>query len=74
MAHVADVLAYSEDENVLDYVAQFLAGVARSAEDTPLEKAAAALARARASGTSAASETASLAGLVQQRLARKLAI
>jgi DNA-binding NarL/FixJ family response regulator len=74
MAHVADVLADSEDESVLDYVAQFLSGVARSAEDTSLEKAAAALARARASGASAVSETASLAGLVQQRLARKLAI
>lgn len=74
MAHVADVLSDTEDEGTLDYVAQFLGGVARSAKDTGLEQAADALAKARASGSSAQSETKKLVGLVQQRLTRKLAI
>lgn len=74
MAHIADVLKNPEDESALDYVAQFLSGVARSAQDDGLEKAASALAKARAAGASARSETANLAGIVQQRLMHKLAI
>lgn len=74
MAHIADVLEDTQDENALDYVAQFLGGVARSAEDKGLEQAAEALAKARAAGASARQETANLAGLLQQRLTRKLAI
>lgn len=74
MAHIADVLQDTDDETALDYVAQFLGGVARSAQDKGLEKAATALADARAAGASAQSETAALAGLVQQRLTQKLAI
>ena len=68
MAHVADMLTDAGEIKVLDYVAQFLHGVARSAEDTPLAEAAEGLARARARGAPLASPTARLAGLVQQRL------
>ncbi|MEM6565140.1 MAG: response regulator, partial [Pseudomonadota bacterium] len=53
MAHIANVLENPEDDNVLDYAAQFISGVARSAQDTSLAKAAEALARARANGTPA---------------------
>ncbi|MEL7097200.1 MAG: response regulator [Pseudomonadota bacterium] len=74
MAHVADVLEGQADARTLDYVAQFLAGVARSAEDSPLEKAALALAARRADGGAAASETAVLAGMVQDRLNQRIAI
>lgn len=74
MAHVADVLEGSEDERTLDYVAQFLGGVARSAQDGALEQAAAALAKRRAKGQSASSETAVLAGLVHDRLTERVAI
>ncbi|MFK7744227.1 MAG: response regulator [Roseobacter sp.] len=74
MAHIADVLSDTEDDSALDYVAQFLGGVARSAKDTGLEQAAEALAKARASGASAQTETAKLVGLVQQRLTQKMAI
>ena len=74
MAHIADMLQEPMDDNTLDYAAQFLSGVARSAQDTNLESAAVALAKARAKGAPARSETAALAGLVHQRLSRKIAI
>jgi len=74
MAHVADVLELQADPRSLDYVAQFLAGVARSASDAPLEQAARALAARRANGGAAASEIAVLAGMVQDRLNQRIAI
>ncbi len=74
MAHIADVLEEPSDDKALDYVAQFLGGVARSVEDVALEQAAAALAQRRAKGDAAASERAIIAGLVQERLAQKIAI
>ena len=49
MAHAADILGASDEEGALDYVAQFLRGVARSASDTPLLSAAEELARKVAS-------------------------
>ncbi|MEW9921250.1 response regulator [Marimonas sp. MJW-29] len=74
MAHIADVLDDHHSEQTLDYVAQFLGGVARLANDTALAEAAGALAAKRASGETAASETARIAGLIQHRLAEKVAI
>ncbi len=68
MAHAADLLSDSEQGKILDYVAQFLRGVARSAEDAALVEAADGLAQARAQGAPLASPTALIAGLVQQRL------
>ena len=74
MAHIADMLQAPMDDGTLDYAAQFLSGVARSARDDTLESAAVALAKARAKGAPARSETAALAGLVHDRLSRKMAI
>lgn len=74
MAHIADVLDDQMTGHTLDYVAQFLTGVAKSANDTILEDAAKALAEKRALGKTAASETARIAGLVQHRLAERIAI
>ena len=74
MAHVADVLESATDTRTLDYIAQFLGGVARSAEDNDLIMASDALAAKRARGDSAASELAAVAGLVQERLTEKIAI
>jgi len=74
IAHIADVLEGDENEHTLDYVAQFLSGVAHSAHDGGLERAARALARKRALGQTATSETAILAGMLQERLAQKVAI
>jgi CheY-like chemotaxis protein len=74
MAHVADVLEERDDERTLDYVAQFLGGVARSAQDKRLEQAAKALAKMRSEGRPTSSETAVLASLVHERLSDRLAI
>ena len=74
MAHVADVLNDQNDEQVLDYVAQFVGGVARSAQDSVLADAAARLAQSRASGAPVATDMARIAGLVQERLEQKRAI
>jgi CheY-like chemotaxis protein len=74
MAHVADFLEGTPDDKAIDYVAQFLGGVARSAKDSPLERAADALARKRANGEPFATETKTVMGLVQERLTRKIAI
>ncbi|MEP1354756.1 MAG: response regulator [Tateyamaria sp.] len=74
MAHVADVMEEAGDTRTLDYVAQFLGGVARSADDSELALATELLAARRARGGSAASEAATVAGLVQRRLASKIAI
>ncbi len=74
MAHVADVMEDSNDDRTLDYVAQFLHGVARSAKDGPLQKAAEDVAQKRAAGHSAVSEAAILAGMVHDRLTQRIAI
>ena len=72
--YAADLLDNLPNDHALDYIAQFLTGVARSADDTGMEQAATALASKRAAGQSAISETAQIAGLIQQRLATKIAI
>lgn len=74
MAHVADVLNDSQEDKILDYVAQFLGGVARSVGDTSLADAAAGLTHALSSGHPVTTEAARIAGLVQDRLNQKLAI
>jgi two-component system KDP operon response regulator KdpE len=74
MAHIADVLANKGDARTLDYIAQFLGGVARSANDCELVHASLALAAKRANGDPAISEVATIAGLVQRRLTQKIAI
>lgn len=74
MAHVADVLNDRTEGKTLDYVAQFVGGVARSAQDTALEQAAASLAAARKAGGPVTVDTARIAGLVRARLEQKQAI
>jgi DNA-binding response OmpR family regulator len=74
MAHVADVLNVSQEDKMLNYVAQFLGGVARSVGDSSLAEAATGLATALSTGRPVASESARIAGLVQDRLNQKLAI
>ncbi|MBB1492447.1 MULTISPECIES: response regulator [unclassified Paracoccus (in: a-proteobacteria)] len=68
LAHVAEVLASSADTGAIDYIARFLAGVARSARDEPLEQAAAALARDHSAGRALAADLARISGMVQDRL------
>lgn len=74
MSYAADLLENAPSDQALDYIAQFLEGVARSADDTGMENAARALAGKRAAGLTAASEAAQIAGLIQERLATKVAI
>lgn len=69
LSHIAEVLADAPNLAALDYIAQFLSGIARSARDLPLEDAAVALARARRNGPGAAPDLRRLSGLVQSRLA-----
>lgn len=68
LAHVADVLSQADDTAAIDYIARFLAGVARSAHDRPLEDAATALARDHAQGQALAMDLARISGMVQDRL------
>ncbi len=72
--YAAELLDNLTDDGALDYIAQFLQGVARSVEDFRMEQAAQALAHRRAAGEAATSEAAQIAGLIQQRLAMKVAI
>ncbi|MVO16038.1 response regulator [Parasedimentitalea huanghaiensis] len=74
MAHVADVLSDSHEEKILNYVAQFLGGVARSVGDNPLADAASGLSHALSSGSPVNAEAARIAGLVQERMNQRLAI
>ncbi len=69
LAHVAEVLSLADDLTAIDYIARFLAGVARSAHDRPLEDAATALARDHAQGHALATDLARISGMVQDRLA-----
>lgn len=68
LAHVAEVLAQADDVAAIDYIARFLAGVARSSHDRPLEDAATALARDHSEGRALATELARISGMVQDRL------
>lgn len=74
MIHVANLLDQSDDGPVLDYIAQFLDGVARSADDGPLAHAAQSLARQRAEKVASHATVAQIAGLVQDRLGNRAAI
>ena len=74
MAHAANLLDDNADGPVLDYVAQFLSGVARSADDGQLAEAATALASSREKGAVSHAAVARVAGLVQDRLSSRLAI
>lgn len=74
MAHLAEVLNEGTEGQTLDYVAQFLRGVARSARDSDLVHAADALAAARREGRATNGDIARIAGLVQDRLSQDIAI
>ncbi|MFP7569285.1 response regulator [Marivita sp. S2033] len=74
MAHITEVLNGNVDDRTLDYVAQFLSGVARSADDVALATAATDLADARAAGTPFQGKVARLAGMVKARLSDAVAI
>ncbi len=70
LAHVAEILSSAQDTAAVDYIARFLAGVARSAHDPALEQAATALARDHQAGNAVAGDLARISGMVHDRLAQ----
>jgi CheY-like chemotaxis protein len=73
MAHISDVLSEDHRAHVLDYVTQFIDGVATSAQDHELKLAARRLASTRADGAPTPSAIAELSAIVQKRLSGKIA-
>lgn len=74
LLQVAELLETEEGDQQFDYVAQFVGGLARSAGDGVLARAAEALARTRASGAPGESDAARIAGLLQERLQERQAL
>ncbi|MGR3248245.1 MAG: response regulator [Paracoccus sp. (in: a-proteobacteria)] len=70
LVHVAEVLSTAQDTAAIDYIARFLAGVARTAHDPALEAAATALARDHVAGHALATDLARISGMVHDRLSR----
>lgn len=69
LARVAELLGHRPAGADLDYLAQFLSGIALSADDAPLREAALALARDRRQGRDPGADVARIDGLVHRRLA-----
>jgi len=69
LAMAADALSGEDEVHVVDYLTQFLGGVARSAGDAPLTEAVSAVAATRAAGRPLRPDMARLAAVVQSRLA-----
>lgn len=74
LVHVASVLSTKADLGMIDYLARFIGGVARSAEDAPLEEAARDLAKQAADGAATAQSLKKIAGLVDQRLSQRAVV
>lgn len=74
MAHAAEMLSTDADVQTLDYIAQFLQGVATSAQDDKLSEATREFAKARSAGGALHAQTARLAGMVHDRMVTDVAI
>ena len=74
MNHVATILQGNRDGPVLDYVAQFLRGVARAADDRQLVDVVADLTDRRARGLSPAPVVNRLTSMLQDRLRRRAVV
>ena len=74
LAAAAIALEDAGDSRTIRYLTQFLGGVARSVQDTPLAKAVEELANLQTSGKSMQSQLARVARMVQDRIARVPAI
>jgi CheY-like chemotaxis protein len=70
LSHVAELLAAAPDGPALDYAAQFLGGVATSAHDEALGRAAADLRASRSSGSGVQAAIHSLVEVIDARIAR----
>ena len=75
LARISEVLdGAPHDPGTVDYVAQFLTGVARIAHDDGMQDAVAELARHRAGGQPFAGDVDRITGLVQNRLQQRKAV
>ncbi|MBO9472746.1 response regulator [Shimia sp. R10_1] len=78
LMHAADTLQATPEQalndGVVDYVAQFLGGIARSSEDDSLLNAVRAVEQGRKQGAMPTADVAHLTGLVQDRLAQSATI
>lgn len=74
LVHMVEVINTLPQGKTLDYIAQFLGGVARSAHDNDLEAAAAGLAHARAQGRRTNMDLARIAGVLHERLEGSVAV
>lgn len=78
LMHAADTLQETPEKDlrdgVVDYVAQFLGGIARSSEDASLLNAVQAVERGRKSGEMPTADVAHLTGLVKDRLEQTAAM
>lgn len=69
LTHIAQVLDDTDDERALDYVTQFLGGVARIAHDHDLDAAVTQLTKLRRAGRNPNAGVVALSQLVQTRIA-----
>lgn len=67
--HIAQVLSDTDEDSALDYVTQFLGGVARSVKDHDLDAAVENLVRLRRAGRNADAGVIALSQMVQTRIA-----
>jgi len=74
LGYAAEVIGTEATGETIHYIAQFLGGIARSANDPPLEKAAGELARLFTSEESTAEQLSLVASLVDERLRQKAVI
>jgi CheY-like chemotaxis protein len=69
--HISDLMTLNRGEDMLDYIAQFLSGIARTSGDTELVDATQTLTANREQGWPFGSDIARIAGLVHDRIDRK---
>ncbi len=69
LAHAAEMLGSGAEGAALDYLAQFLSGLARASHDAPLRAAAEALGRDRLAGRKTRAPVSRINALVRDRLA-----
>ena len=74
LLHAADTLKDAQEEGLVDYVAQFLGGLARSADDGNLLDAVKAVETGRQSGRNIEADVAHLSGVVNSRLTQAAVI
>ena len=74
ISHAAALLATRQDRSTIDYAAQFLGGIARSARDCGLERAASDLAQCRPGGGRRRAKVAQIMQMLHARMQNRAAI